>query len=153
MVAVYRPPTAAAGTEMTRVGFHDAELSELPAARLNAARAELRLTALIDSGWPGDNYELTQAMAAALSQRGYRMPEDFLHLVFPHAQHDERAWGGRLYLPLQLGLGKAALDELASAPADPRLERRRLLLEAQAREMIQDDEGATAIAEKLFPPQ
>jgi len=65
----------------------------------------------LDSGWPGDNYELTQAMATALSQRGYRMPEDFLHLVFPHAQHHERAWGSRLYLPLQLGLGKAAISQ------------------------------------------
>ena len=65
----------------------------------------------LDSGWPGDNYELTQAMAAALSQRGYRMPEDFLHLVFPHAQHNERAWGSRLHLPLQLGLGKVAISQ------------------------------------------
>jgi predicted alpha/beta superfamily hydrolase len=60
----------------------------------------------LDSGWPGDNYEVTLAMALALSHRGYRVREDFLHLVFPLDEHDERAWGKRLHLPLQLALGK-----------------------------------------------
>jgi predicted alpha/beta superfamily hydrolase len=60
----------------------------------------------IDSGWPGDNYEVTLAMAMALLRRGYRVREDFLHLVFPLEEHDERAWGGRLHIPLQLALGK-----------------------------------------------
>ena len=60
----------------------------------------------LDSGWPGDNYEVTLAMAMALSRRGYRAREDFLHLVFPLDEHDEGAWGKRLHLPLQLALGK-----------------------------------------------
>ena len=60
----------------------------------------------LDSGWPGDNYEVTLAMAMALTQRGYRVRQDFLHLAFPLDEHDERAWGKRLHLPLQLGLGK-----------------------------------------------
>lgn len=59
----------------------------------------------LDSGWPGDNYEVTLAMAVALSSRGYRVREDFLHLVFPLEEHDEQAWGRRLHIPLQLGLG------------------------------------------------
>jgi Putative esterase len=59
----------------------------------------------LDSGWPGDNYEVTLAMAMALGRRGYRVREDFLHLVFPLEEHDERAWGRRLHLPVQLGLG------------------------------------------------
>ncbi len=59
----------------------------------------------LDSGWPGDNYEVTLAMAMALGHRGYRVREDFLHLVFPLEEHDERAWGRRLHLPVQLGLG------------------------------------------------
>jgi hypothetical protein len=59
----------------------------------------------LDSGWPGDNYEVTLAMAMALGRRGYRVREDFLHLVFPLDEHDERAWGRRLHLPVQLGLG------------------------------------------------
>jgi predicted alpha/beta superfamily hydrolase len=60
----------------------------------------------LDSGWPGDNYEVTLAMAMALAQRGYRVREDFLHLVFPREEHDEQAWGRRLHIPLQLGLGQ-----------------------------------------------
>lgn len=62
----------------------------------------------LDSGWPGDNYEVTLAMAMALSQRGYRPREDFLHLVFPREEHDEQAWGRRLHVPLQLGLGQVS---------------------------------------------
>src|SRR5262245_14907403 len=60
----------------------------------------------LDSGWPGDNYEVTLAMAMALLQRGYRVREDFLHFVFPLEEHDENAWGRRIHLPVQLGLGK-----------------------------------------------
>lgn len=60
----------------------------------------------LDSGWPNDNYEVTTAMAMALAQRGYRMREDFLHLVFPEDKHDERAWGRRLHIPLQLGMSR-----------------------------------------------
>jgi predicted alpha/beta superfamily hydrolase len=63
----------------------------------------------LDSGWPGDNYEVTLAMAMALVERGYRVREDFLHLVFPLEEHDERAWGKRLHLPLQLALGRPSL--------------------------------------------
>jgi predicted alpha/beta superfamily hydrolase len=60
----------------------------------------------LDSGWPGDNYEVTLAMAMALARRGYRVREEFLHVVFPLEAHDERAWGRRLHLPLQLALGR-----------------------------------------------
>jgi hypothetical protein len=62
----------------------------------------------LDSGWPGDNFEVTLAMAMALQRREYRVRQDFLHLVFPAEGHDETAWGRRLHLPLQLGLGKIA---------------------------------------------
>jgi len=65
----------------------------------------------LDSGWPGDNYEVTLAMAMALGHRGYRVREDFLHFVFPLEKHDERAWGRRLHLPVQLGLGTATTTQ------------------------------------------
>jgi enterochelin esterase-like enzyme len=65
----------------------------------------------LDSGWPGDNYEPTLAMAMALARRGYRVREDFLHLVFPLEEHDERAWGRRLHIPLQLALGTVTITE------------------------------------------
>ena len=58
----------------------------------------------LDSGWPSDNYEVTLAMAMALVRRGYRVREEFLHLVFPLEKHDENAWGRRLHIPLQLGM-------------------------------------------------
>lgn len=58
----------------------------------------------LDSGWPGDNYEVTLAMAMALTEAGYEVRRDFLHLAFPLDEHDERAWGRRLHIPLQLGL-------------------------------------------------
>lgn len=63
----------------------------------------------LDSGWPNDNYEATLAMAMALSERGYVFREDFMHLAFPLEQHDERAWGSRLHLPLQLAMGRPAV--------------------------------------------
>jgi predicted alpha/beta superfamily hydrolase len=62
----------------------------------------------LDSGWPGDNFEVTLAMAMALSEAGYRVREDFFHLAFPLEQHDESAWGRRLHIPLQIGLSPAA---------------------------------------------
>lgn len=62
----------------------------------------------LDSGWPGDNYEVTLAMALALGWSGYKVREDFLHLVFPLEEHDEQAWGRRLHIPLQLGLSRVA---------------------------------------------
>jgi predicted alpha/beta superfamily hydrolase len=65
----------------------------------------------LDSGWPEDNYEATLAMAMAFVERGYRVREDFLHLVFPLEHHDESAWGRRLHLPLQLALGRPGLAQ------------------------------------------
>jgi len=52
---------------------------------------------------------------------------------------------------LSLELGQAALDELASTPADPRFERTRLLLEAQARRLLRDDASVRALEARLFP--
>ena len=62
----------------------------------------------LDSGWPGDNFEVTLAMAMALSQRGCVQGRDFLHVMFPLASHNEKHWGERLHLPLQLFLGRTS---------------------------------------------
>jgi len=59
----------------------------------------------LDSGWPEDNYEVTVAMAMALVSRGWVYGRDLLHFAFPLAEHDERSWGLRLHLPLQLFQG------------------------------------------------
>jgi predicted alpha/beta superfamily hydrolase len=62
----------------------------------------------LDSGWPNDNYEETMAMALGLVSRGWRYGRDLLYLCFPHAAHDEKAWGVRLHLPMQLFTGIVA---------------------------------------------
>jgi predicted alpha/beta superfamily hydrolase len=73
----------------------------------------------LDSGWPGDNYEVTVAMALALVSKGWRYGRDLLYLCFPHAAHDEKAWGMRLHLPMQLFTGIVAR---ASRSGDPLLQ-------------------------------
>jgi predicted alpha/beta superfamily hydrolase len=65
----------------------------------------------LDSGWPGDNFETTLAMAIALQSRGYRYGQEFIHFAFPHEEHREAAWGSRLHLPLQLFWGKLSMAQ------------------------------------------
>ncbi|MBT9584449.1 alpha/beta hydrolase [bacterium] len=62
----------------------------------------------LDSGWPGDNYEVTASMAMALIQSGWRYGHNLIHLCFPGAEHNEAAWGMRLHLPLQFLHGAVA---------------------------------------------
>lgn len=73
----------------------------------------------LDSGWPGDNYEVTMSMAMALATRGWQYGLNFLHLCFPMAEHDEKSWGMRLHLPMQFILGAVAR---ASRLANPVLD-------------------------------
>jgi predicted alpha/beta superfamily hydrolase len=70
----------------------------------------------LDSGWPGDNYEVTMAMATALIARGWRYGHNLLHLCFPNAVHNESAWGIRLHIPLQLFNGAVARASRAFHP-------------------------------------
>lgn len=70
----------------------------------------------LDSGWPGDNYEVTMGMAMALISRGWQYGHNLMHLCFPHAEHDEKAWGLRIHLPLQFLNGAVARASRASAP-------------------------------------
>ena len=46
-------------------------------------------------------------MAHALLEQGFPYGSHLLHLVFPHAQHNEASWGSRVHLPLQLFSGKS----------------------------------------------
>jgi predicted alpha/beta superfamily hydrolase len=62
----------------------------------------------LDSGWPGDNYEVTMAMAMALVSKGWKYGFNLFHLCFPHAEHQESAWGMRLHLPMQFINGAVA---------------------------------------------
>jgi predicted alpha/beta superfamily hydrolase len=70
----------------------------------------------LDSGWPGDNYEVTMAMAVALLSRGWVYGRNLFHLCFPLAEHDETAWGVRLHLPMQLLNGAVARASRARHP-------------------------------------
>ena len=70
----------------------------------------------LDSGWPGDNYEVTMAMATALISRGWRYGVNMLHLCFPQAEHNEAAWGMRLHLPMQFLNGAVARASRAWVP-------------------------------------
>lgn len=60
----------------------------------------------LDSGWPGDNYEVTLSMAHALVAAGFRYGENLLHFAFPYARHNEDAWAARYHLPIQFFLGR-----------------------------------------------
>lgn len=70
----------------------------------------------LDSGWPGDNYETTASMAMALISRGWKYGHNLLHLCFPYAEHDEKAWGMRLHLPLQFLTGAVARAARLDSP-------------------------------------
>ena len=70
----------------------------------------------LDSGWPGDNFAETQAMAHILVAKGMELGRDLHYLAVPEAEHNEQSWADRLHLPLQflLGLGygqDAVIDE------------------------------------------
>jgi len=60
----------------------------------------------LDSGWPGDNYEVTLGMRDLLARRGYRFGEDLLYFAFPNARHDETYWATRSHVPFQFFFGK-----------------------------------------------
>ena len=61
----------------------------------------------LDSGWPRDNYDATNAMRDRLVARGFRLGEDLLHFSFPDGLHSERSWALRVHLPFQFFLGRA----------------------------------------------
>ncbi len=61
----------------------------------------------LDSGWPRDNFDATNAMRDLLVQRGFRLGEDLLQFSFPEGLHNEDSWAGRLHVPFQYFFGRA----------------------------------------------
>lgn len=61
----------------------------------------------LDSGWPRDNYDVTNAMRDLLVLRGWRLGVDLVQFSFPEALHDERSWALRAHLPFQFFFGRA----------------------------------------------
>lgn len=59
----------------------------------------------LDSGGPGDNYEVTASMRDLLLQRGFEQGRDLLYLAFPEALHSERYWAMRSHIPYQFFFG------------------------------------------------
>lgn len=60
----------------------------------------------LDSGWPGDNYEVTRSMRDLLLKRGYESGKDLLYFAFPEALHNETHWAMRSHIPFQFFFGK-----------------------------------------------
>ena len=61
----------------------------------------------LDSGWPRDNFDATNAMRDLLVFRGYRLGDDLLQFSFPDGLHNEDSWAGRLHVPFQYFFGRA----------------------------------------------
>ena len=60
----------------------------------------------LDSGWPGDNYEVTRSMRDRLARAGYEFGRDLLYFAFPNALHSETYWSMRSHIPFQFFFGK-----------------------------------------------
>jgi hypothetical protein len=55
----------------------------------------------LDSGAPGDNYEVTKDMYELLRRQGYVPGQDVLYFAFPEDLHNEKYWSLRSHLPYQ----------------------------------------------------
>ena len=73
----------------------------------------------LDSGWPGDNFEVTRAMFDLLQSKGYVPDQEVKYLVFPAAQHNEADWANRLHIPFQFFFTKYAEFERDDARRSP----------------------------------
>ncbi|MBM4280626.1 MAG: alpha/beta hydrolase [Deltaproteobacteria bacterium] len=65
----------------------------------------------LDSGWPRDNYDATNAMRDLLVVRGYRLGVDLLQFSAPEGLHTEASWAARLHIPFQFFFGRAWLAQ------------------------------------------
>jgi predicted alpha/beta superfamily hydrolase len=61
----------------------------------------------LDSGWPRDNYDSTNAMRDLLVARGFTLGIDLLAFSFPDGKHTESSWADRLHVPFQFFFGRA----------------------------------------------
>jgi len=73
----------------------------------------------LDSGWPGDNYEVTSSMRDLLAKRGYQFGQDLLYFAFPEALHHEAYWAMRSHIPFQFFFGKFPSFPSIVAGAEP----------------------------------
>jgi predicted alpha/beta superfamily hydrolase len=69
------------------------------------------LLVYLDSGWPKDNFEVTNAMRDLLLHQGFRLGVDLMQWSVPEGQHGEDSWAARLHLPFQFFFGRAWLAQ------------------------------------------
>lgn len=72
-----------------------------------ASEPKRPLRLYLDSGWPRDNFEATNAMRDLLVHRGYTLGVDLLQFSFPEGAHNEGSWANRIHLPFQFFFGRA----------------------------------------------
>ena len=65
----------------------------------------------LDSGWPKITTK-SPRHDHGLVTRGWQYGRDLIPLCYPQAAHDEKAWGVRLHLPVQLFNGVVASVKL-----------------------------------------
>lgn len=65
----------------------------------NEAKRAVRF--YLDSGYPGDNFEVTRAMRDLMLKQGYTLGTDLFTLVYPGDLHNEKYWATRLHVPFQ----------------------------------------------------
>jgi predicted alpha/beta superfamily hydrolase len=72
-----------------------------------ATEAKPPIRIYLDSGWPRDNYDATNAMRDLLVTRGFELGDDLLSFSFPDGAHNEGSWADRLHVPFQYFFGRA----------------------------------------------
>jgi predicted alpha/beta superfamily hydrolase len=72
-----------------------------------AAEPKRPVRLYLDSGWPRDNFDATNAMRDLLVHRGFRLGDDLLQFSFPEGVHNEDSWADRIHLPFQFFFGRA----------------------------------------------
>lgn len=72
-----------------------------------AAEAKPPIRIYLDSGWPRDNFDATNAMRDLLISCGFKLGDDLLAFSFPEGQHNESSWAARIHVPFQYFFGRA----------------------------------------------
>lgn len=72
-----------------------------------AAEEKPPIRLYLDSGWPRDNFDATNAMRDLLVRRGFVLGQDLLQFSFPDGLHNEDSWAARIHVPFQFFFGRA----------------------------------------------
>lgn len=81
-----------------------------------AAEPRRDIVVYLDSGWPRDNFDATNAMRDLLVERGYRLGVDLLQFSFPDGIHHEDSWAARLHRPFQFFFSRTRRAQREAVP-------------------------------------